>query len=197
MCALQKKRVGVQRVIKIPAGSSDVIDVSHVRRCISSATLKVIFQVQRIIRISMKKKCFLCFLWHQRRLAHLREVLIEEEIISRAIQYLQAGSTTAAAAGLKEISGGYFEGGQHWEPTTHVLVVLQSKKLIATYESNFGQCSQQLCKESNARLQTIASKVAIRANKQYKLHETIQAPSGWWARQEARGRKALLLWQPN
>ena len=69
----------------------------------------------------------MCLLWHQRRLAHLREVLIEEEIIPRAIQYLQAGGTTAAAAGLKEISGEYFEGSQHWEPTTHVLVVLQGQ----------------------------------------------------------------------
>ena len=56
--ALKKKRVAVQHVIKIPACNSDVIDVSHVRRCISSPTLEVIFQVQRIIRISMKKKCF-------------------------------------------------------------------------------------------------------------------------------------------
>ena len=66
------------------------------------------------------------------------------------------------------------------------LLYCRDKKLIATYESNFGQCSQQLYKESNARLQTIASKVAMQANKQYKLYETIQAPSGCWARQEAR-----------
>ena len=56
--ALKKKRVGVQRFITIPACSSDVIEWSHVRRCLSSATLEVIFQVPRIIRISTKMKCF-------------------------------------------------------------------------------------------------------------------------------------------
>ena len=41
------------------------------------------------------------------------------------------------------------------------LLYCRDKKLIPTYESNFGQHSQQVCKETNARLQTITSKVAI------------------------------------
>ena len=35
---------------------------------------------------------------------------------------------SCAAAELKEISDKYFEGGQYWEPTTHVLVVLQGQE---------------------------------------------------------------------
>ena len=35
---------------------------------------------------------------------------------------------SCAAAELKELSGEYFEGGQYWEPTTHVLVVLQGQE---------------------------------------------------------------------
>ena len=61
-CALLKKRVGVQRFKTIPACSSDVIDVSHVRRCILSATLEGYFRVPRIVRFCIKMKSIVLML---------------------------------------------------------------------------------------------------------------------------------------
>ena len=87
-----------------------------------------------------------------------------EDMAARAGQYLKAGCAAAADA-LKKISHEYFDGGQYAEPTHHMTSVLSGREAHTDRnEGNFGQLSQQMRKEPNARLQTLTSKVAMRAN---------------------------------
>lgn len=87
-----------------------------------------------------------------------------EDIRQKAIEYLQAGCKSAAA-GLYSISREYFEGGQYFQPTDGMITSLSGMEAHTDRnEGNFGQFSQQLRREPNARLQTINSKVAMRAN---------------------------------
>ena len=97
-----------------------------------------------------------------------------EELMDLTQKYLRAGCKTAAE-GLRSISREYFPDGQYIQPTEHMTSVLSGMEgHTDRNEGNFGQFSQQLRREPNACLQTVNSKVVMRANNT--VEETRQNP---------------------
>ena len=97
-----------------------------------------------------------------------------EELMDLTQKYLRAGCKTAAE-GLRSISREYFPDGQYFQPTEHMTSVLSGMEgHTDRNEGNFGQFSQQLRREPNARLQTVNSKDVMQANNT--VEETRQNP---------------------